>query len=815
MSHTALLKFTQGPNTDIAGRAVLGTLTDGAVTITNGDNTDIVSWEIEVLDVPPGSAVPVGELATGVSATPTASFSPDVRGGCWRIRLVVHGTEGGTDEDIRCFGVLDHRGHLSPPLQSDPDPLDESLKPNELNFAGQVRGWAGDNNIFLWRFFRTYEDQSVKLVTTTPFTPVSATEADVYQVQTTTIGSASVFNVPTFVRTGQTVTVQDGQNTAATNPVTINLPGGHTFVDGSSSVVISLNGGSVRLLKIGATSWVVEEGNIVGVSTSLTSFLRVGTAPGSGATAVASQGHFRVRKDFSMFARASGDAADKKVLGLDGSDNLTLGGGGASIRPGTIDVDAETQVVLKVAADGKVFVSASQVQVASVANGLEVQGATAAARSVRLGVAPGGGAGAYASKGDVRVVKAFEVYMRANGDAADKFVIGGDGSDSVAVGDTGTAGDRPANVIVGAAGGIILRIAQASPAQLHLGANFFSTSVQAIEWASSVVTPTLKQADDNTAGITADDLTIQAQNATGTGTTTGGNLILQSGDGNPNDGKISFKVAATERAFFDANQLELNTIALAFKSTVAAPTIGQATDATAGVTGDAFTLKAQDVSGGSSAVGGKLILQAGDATAGTGSGGHALLRAGLGSGAGVGGNVALHADPSGWQSMEGGLFLEEVANPPTTGPSSGVFAYVDGGDLKVVGSGGTVTTAASAGQAGLKKIDRKTIESIVTGGAGATSVLTLTPPDNSEWIIKVSVTARDTGNDRAWFYRVGSIKKQSGTVTLNDDSLVNRVENTVAALTIVASGGTVEIRGTPDAANNTTFVGYVDILERA
>ena len=39
---TALLKITQGSNTDIAGRAVKGSLTAGSVVFSNGDNSGVL-----------------------------------------------------------------------------------------------------------------------------------------------------------------------------------------------------------------------------------------------------------------------------------------------------------------------------------------------------------------------------------------------------------------------------------------------------------------------------------------------------------------------------------------------------------------------------------------------------------------------------------------------------------------------------------------------------------------------------------------------------------------------------------------------------
>jgi len=136
---SANIKFTQGPNTDVAGRAVLGTLTDGTITVENGDNTNVDFWEFELLFVPPDSAIPVGVKSSGASSSIVIP-QPDVPG-CYRFRLEVRDA-GATfvDTDIRNFAVPDERGWVIPPYQGD-----IFLDPDELNFNGQPFGWAGDN----------------------------------------------------------------------------------------------------------------------------------------------------------------------------------------------------------------------------------------------------------------------------------------------------------------------------------------------------------------------------------------------------------------------------------------------------------------------------------------------------------------------------------------------------------------------------------------------------------------------------------------------------------------------------------------------
>lgn len=144
MSVTALIKITQGATTDVAGRALKGSL-GTAFTCTNGDNTNVVLWKWELLYVPPGSVVPL--TVQGPSASPSfAVIAPDVAGS-YRIRLTVFDGAGGQDVDIRNLCVPFPHGIIAPPFQGNPPPLPLvglGAKPNEMNLGGQPFGWDGD-----------------------------------------------------------------------------------------------------------------------------------------------------------------------------------------------------------------------------------------------------------------------------------------------------------------------------------------------------------------------------------------------------------------------------------------------------------------------------------------------------------------------------------------------------------------------------------------------------------------------------------------------------------------------------------------------
>ncbi len=255
MAAVALIVLTQGPNTDIGGRAVIGTLTDGACNVANDNNVGVASWSIELLDVPPNSALVPGVLNAGTSPTPNATFTPDVPG-TYRIRLIVNGTGGETDVDIRCFGVRNVRGFIVPPYQKNPDPLPltgTGSKPDEQNYGGQARGWTGSRTSGgLEQHFETYDDLQPRQVTATPFSAGTTNQAPLFYIDLITIGSNSVFNLPSGALVGRRYRVL----TATGSPYSAEVfpPGGHT-IDGQASVVLT-SGEVGMFVYLGGTVWV-------------------------------------------------------------------------------------------------------------------------------------------------------------------------------------------------------------------------------------------------------------------------------------------------------------------------------------------------------------------------------------------------------------------------------------------------------------------------------------------------------------------------------------------------------------------------------
>lgn len=152
MPATALIKFVQGANVGTAGIVLVG-VGGVQVDVSNGNNAGIASWEIDLVDTPPGSSVARAiHLATNNNgSTPAANFTPDVRG-CYRVATRVWGLPnkvGVPSVDIRNFIIPGKRGLILPPYQKDPDPLptlasaEPGAKPNEMNVGGSEKGWEG------------------------------------------------------------------------------------------------------------------------------------------------------------------------------------------------------------------------------------------------------------------------------------------------------------------------------------------------------------------------------------------------------------------------------------------------------------------------------------------------------------------------------------------------------------------------------------------------------------------------------------------------------------------------------------------------
>jgi len=153
MAATALIKFTQGLVVGADGQALLG-VSGASVHVSNVVNTDVQSWQVDLVYVDPRSSLVAADAyATGNNSTPSADFTPD-SSGSYRVVLKVWENPSRTGDpvsvDIRVFSILEEFGLLVPPSQVWPLPLPDprsglaTARPGEMNFAAQLHGWAGN-----------------------------------------------------------------------------------------------------------------------------------------------------------------------------------------------------------------------------------------------------------------------------------------------------------------------------------------------------------------------------------------------------------------------------------------------------------------------------------------------------------------------------------------------------------------------------------------------------------------------------------------------------------------------------------------------
>jgi hypothetical protein len=184
-----------------------------------------------------------------------------------------------------------------------------------------------------------------------------------------------------------------------------------------------------------------------------------------------------------------------------------------------------------------------------------------------------------------------------------------------ATGTTSTGGslDLRSGTGTSADGDVTLRTG--STTRLSLSATLAAFSLVTVQWSAAVLAPTLKQADNTTNGATAETLTVQAANATGT-TSTGGSLTLSSGTGTTSAGSVRLAVGGSFVVVLTSTTVLVSVSTLSFSSTLT-PLIKQNDLVTNGATGAAFTVQAQNATGTTS-TGGDLNLTSGTGTSAAG-----------------------------------------------------------------------------------------------------------------------------------------------------------------------------------------------------
>jgi hypothetical protein len=212
------------------------------------------------------------------------------------------------------------------------------------------------------------------------------------------------------------------------------------------------------------------------------------------------------------------------------------------------------------------------------------------------------------------------------------------------------------------------------------GAGIINVYVTQLTWVSSASNPTINQDTDATAGVTGDTFSVSAQGCSGTGATTGG-AIAVAGGAVTGAGTTITSGAATFRA---------GDVSGAFT--------------TAGV-GGATILRGGNVANvaAKNSTGGKATLAGGDCTgavaAGTCQGGHVLVRGGIATAASgllYQGNIAFHADPASWDTLEKGIFIGDCTTQPAGNPASGGYLFSVAGSLWWKGPSGALTQVGAA-----------------------------------------------------------------------------------------------------------------------
>jgi len=231
MTVSASIAFTQGVQVGAPGVAIIGV--DGTlVVVSNGNNTNVVTWTFAFVDVPPTSALPRGVVQTG--ASPTYSFTPDVTGG-YLVQLTTFDIFGNFAIDYRTFQVPETSGRIIPPFKG----TDQSLN-FIISAVMNLRGWAPFQEAYDREVDILAAGGSVAQIKTSGFT---ASPGGVYYLDSTS-GSFTV-QMPVMAL-GGTVELVDYGQALGTHPVTVAPPTGwkiakaDTYLYGATNATTSL-----------------------------------------------------------------------------------------------------------------------------------------------------------------------------------------------------------------------------------------------------------------------------------------------------------------------------------------------------------------------------------------------------------------------------------------------------------------------------------------------------------------------------------------------------------------------------------------------
>lgn len=225
------------------------------------------------------------------------------------------------------------------------------------------------------------------------------------------------------------------------------------------------------------------------------------------------------------------------------------------------------------------------------------------------------------------------VVARNSGNTADREVIdfGATTADQLTVG-----GSNAVTAVRSSSGGVFIQTVGSSRVSFTGTAMNMQAGVN-MSFVGTHTGPTISQANNTTAGATASDMTIQAQNATGGGASIGGDLFLTSGSGTTN-GHTYLQTAGVNRLDVSDTILESLVATFQFDGNVGACSISQEAPPGAGA-GSTMSITAQNAGGAGNDEGGRLDLSGGTGT-GTGRGRGVTMSVERG-GAGAGTNLEL------------------------------------------------------------------------------------------------------------------------------------------------------------------------------
>lgn len=236
-----------------------------------------------------------------------------------------------------------------------------------------------------------------------------------------------------------------------------------------------------------------------------------------------------------------------------------------------------------------------------------------------------------ATVGEIRLGVSGRINFRNFTNTTDLTILTTDSSNDVILGDATNSNSVIVNVGTGSSN---LQVRVSSSPIFALTASSCSFTLPLVQFATTISLPAINQADNPINSATATNFTIHAQNATGTGSTVGGNLILVAGTGST-IGSVQLQAgsSAKEMVINGANN-RIDIIGLSsirFDTAITTPTIFQADKTTNSGVGATLNIQAQNETGTSSTGGGINIFSgfgtsvSGTITLQTGSGNSAII----------------------------------------------------------------------------------------------------------------------------------------------------------------------------------------------